>query len=486
MNAVGNDTIGNLLVDKPSGDLFLRSDVLLTQNLVMNNGDLWLYDSAAVAGYGGNIEIFGNTTFSNGTRIVTSNEDASRQHFVVWRNIQPGSNYSANIAYFSNAGTLVDRDLMISPELASCCIKVALTPGVYENPELRTNELTEDVITSTVVFYSQTGGTFDMTVNSDVTDAGTDFAQSGETVSGLIWREGYSSSYDEYAVSDLGSNSYFLDDYVVNSDTTYYFVLADEESDLIQGLILSMTAWLQGPYSSGAMTNALRTSELIPAAANDNAVYGGTTWNYDGPESVATPADLPGNAVDWVLIELRDAPTAADATASTTEKTVAGLILTDGSIVGTNGNPISIKGLDIQDNLYVVLRHRNHLDVMSAGNLTTNAQGEFEWDFTESNSAYGSNSLADLGNGEYGLIAGDVNADGFVSYVGTNNDKVAIYNAINGNQSISNFINGYSNSDINMNGVASYVGTNNDKVVLYNTIDGNSSISTFKSSNIPQ
>lgn len=421
MHAVGNDTIGFLIVDKPSGDLHLRSDILLTKNLIMSNGDLWLYDSSAVAGYGGNIEIYGTTSFAPGTRVITSNEDASRQYYLIWKNIQSGSNYVANLGYYSSLGTVVERDLTISPELASCCLKVALTPGVYENPELRTNEVTDDVITSTVQFYSATGGTFDLTINNDASDEGTDFAQAGENVSGLIWKDGASTSYDEKAVTDLGSSTYFLDDFAVSADTTYYYVLADEESDLIEGLILSMTAWLQGPYSSGAMSNALRTSELIPASAADNAVYGSGPWNYDGSESVATSADLPANAVDWVLIELRDAPTAADATASTTEKTVAGIILTDGSIVGTNGNPISIKGLDIQNNLYVVLRHRNHLDVMSAGNLTTNAQGEFFWDFTESNSAYGTNALADLGNGEHGMIAGDVSGDDEVSLIDRNN-----------------------------------------------------------------
>jgi|GEM_PF-3353695 len=486
MHAVGNDTIGYLFIDKPNGDLYLRSDVLLTKNLVMTSGDLWLYDSSAVAGYGGNIEIYGTTSFAPTTHIVTSNEDASRQHYLVWRNIQPGASYTANVAFFSSSGLVVDRELVISPELASCCLKVALTPGVYENPALRTNEITEDVITSTVKLYSATGGIFDLTISNDASDEGVDFAQTGETVSGLIWKDGASTSYDEKAVTDIGSSTYFLDDMEISADTTYYYVLADEESDLIQGLILSMTAWLQGPYSSGAMTNALRSSELIPASAADNAVYGSGPWNYDGAESVATSADLPANAVDWVLIELRDAPTAADATASTTEKTVAGIILTDGSIVGTNGNPISIKGLDIQNNLYVVLRHRNHLDVMSAGNLTTNAQGEFFWDFTESNSAFGTNALADLGNGEYGMIAGDVSGDGVVKFTGADNDKAAVYNAVNASVNLNNTITGYSMMDVNLDGIVKFTGANNDKAVIYNVIDASTNLNNTRSLSVPQ
>ena len=486
MHALGNDTIGNLTIDKPSGDVYLRSDVLLTKDLILTSGNLWLFDTTDVSSYGGNIELYGTLSYTPGTMIVTSNEDGSRQHYLAWKNVQQGTTYEMDLAYVNSQGELVDRTVKISTETIGCCVHVAVLPGVWENPETKQVYVLDDVAKSTLKLYSPDGGTVDVDLAYNSTyETGTDFADGTETVSGLYWKEGLSTAYEELTTSEL-TNSYLIEDVELGQDTIQYLVLADEESDLIQGLILSMTAWLQGPYSSGAMTNALRSSELIPTSAADNAVYGGTTWNYDGSEAVASPQDLPSNAVDWVLIELRDAPTAADATASTTAKTVAGIILTDGSIVGTNGNPISIKGVEIQDNLYVVLRHRNHLDVMSAGNLTTNANGEFEWDFTESNSAYGTNALADLGNGEYGLIAGDVNADGIVKFTGAANDKAVVYNALNASTNLNNTISGYSINDVNMDGIVKFTGSGNDKAVIYNVLDASTNLNNTRSLNVPQ
>ena len=48
---------------------------------------------------------------------------------------------------------------------------------------------------------------------------------------------------------------------------------------------------------------------------------------------------MPANAVDWVLVELRDTNSPANATMATRIARKAGIHLTsDGSIVGTNGS----------------------------------------------------------------------------------------------------------------------------------------------------
>lgn len=486
MFAVGNDTIGSLIVDKAQGDLMLRSDVLLTKDLTLISGNLWLFDTAAAPGFGGNIELYGTTQYAPGTMVVTTNADGSRQHYLAWKNVQPGSEYEVMLAYVNAQGELISRPVKVTAETVGCCVQVAILPGVWEDPETKQNYVLDDVATSTLKLYSLSGGEVDIDLgyNSGY-ETGTDFANGTEAVSGLYWKEGSSSSYEEMTTTEVNGR-YVVEGVNLAADTVQYIVLADEDSDLIEGLILSMTAWLQGPYSAGNMSTALRQNELIPAAANDPAVYGAGPWNYDGSESVASVQDLPADAVDWVLIELRDAASAADATASTTVKTVAGLIMNDGRIVGTNGNPLSIKGLNIQNNLYVVLRHRNHLDVMSAGNLTTNANGEFEWDFTGANSAYGNNALADLGNGEYGMIAGDVNGDGVVKFTGANNDKAIVYNAVNASINLNNTITGYSMMDVNLDGIVKFTGANNDKAIIYNVIDASTNLNNTRSVSVPQ
>ena len=62
--------------------------------------------------------------------------------------------------------------------------------------------------------------------------------------------------------------------------------------------VANVKAWLQGPYSSGAMTTSLNTAGYIPMSHP----YAVAPWNYGGTESVT---GIPAGVVDWVLVELR-------------------------------------------------------------------------------------------------------------------------------------------------------------------------------------
>ncbi len=76
------------------------------------------------------------------------------------------------------------------------------------------------------------------------------------------------------------------------------------------------------------------------------------------------------NVVDWVLVELRDAPSAAAATSATRIARQAAFILNDGSIVGLDGSSVLQFNNAINQQLFVIVNHRNHLGVLSANALT--------------------------------------------------------------------------------------------------------------------
>lgn len=120
---------------------------------------------------------------------------------------------------------------------------------------------------------------------------------------------------------------------------------------------------------------------------------------------------MPEGVVDWVLVELRQGSPAE----MTTVRRSAALLFSDGSVREAAGfTPMSFSGLANSD-YHVVIRHRNHIDVMSS-QATPFLGGVGLWDFRSTNArAHGTNAMAMLGENGFGLWAGDGTADGQVT-----------------------------------------------------------------------
>jgi hypothetical protein len=165
-------------------------------------------------------------------------------------------------------------------------------------------------------------------------------------------------------------------------------------------------------------------------------------WNYTGTESVTT---IPAGVVDWVLVEVRQATSPDLATSATILTKRAGFLKSDGAIVDLDGaSPLNIGRPTITGNLYVVVRHRNHLAIMSSTSPTLTGT-TYSYDFTTGlTQVYGGGTgykqigVAPL---KFGMIAGDVDHDGQV----ITND----YNSWASKFGITGL---YLTSDIDMNG----------------------------------
>jgi len=221
------------------------------------------------------------------------------------------------------------------------------------------------------------------------------------------------------------------------------------------GREIALTVILEGPFSGSGMTTGLNNLDFLPLAQP----YYTSPWNYSGTESVLNIPNT--NVVDWILIEFRDAPNAASATGTTIIGRQAALIMNDGTIVDMDG----ISNLDfpysLNDQLYLVIHHRNHLSIMSAYALTESG-GIFTYDFTTpSGQAYGAGAQKDLGGGNYGMFSGDANADGIVNDLDKTEWEYKAGEA------------GYLSEDLQLNGQAD----NQDKnEVWIHNIDQNSQI----------
>ena len=205
---------------------------------------------------------------------------------------------------------------------------------------------------------------------------------------------------------------------------------------------LDLKAFLEGPFQTSSMNADLSGLSSFPL----DQPYATTPWNYTGSESVLS---VPATVVDWVLIELRDAPNATAANASTAIARQAALIMQNGNIRALDGTSLPLFDVAINNQLFVVIYHRNHLPVMSSGALN-NIGGIYSYDFTTSmGQAFGANAQVDLGAGYFGLIAGDANADGQINLTDRTNERESKAG-----------LNGYFNGDLNLNGESNNVDKN--------------------------
>ncbi len=178
---------------------------------------------------------------------------------------------------------------------------------------------------------------------------------------------------------------------------------------VIHGIDLDVLLYLEGPYNVGTMNTSLKEGGEIPLSQPYNV----SPWFYSGSENVAT---IPDDVVDWVLVDLRDATSAAAATPATSIEKQAAFLLSNGSIVGLDGSSVLQFSATISIDPYVVVWHRNHLGVLSA-NSPIESGGVYTYDFsTDQNQAYGGGLGYKLINtGIFGMAAGDANADGSIN-----------------------------------------------------------------------
>ena len=185
--------------------------------------------------------------------------------------------------------------------------------------------------------------------------------------------------------------------------------------------------YLEGPYKNGSMSTSLNNNGFIPKSQPYNI----NPWNYGGNESVIA---VPKGVVDWLLVELRSS---TDASSIIARK--AAFLRSDGFVTALDGiSPLTF-GSSLSNSYYIVIKHRNHLAIMSSSPVAL-VNGSIKYDFTISeNQAYGQNSMIDLGNGTFGMYGGDSDGNGIIE----NSDIVDVSHKL--------FSSGYFEEDSDMN-----------------------------------
>ena len=194
-------------------------------------------------------------------------------------------------------------------------------------------------------------------------------------------------------------------------------------------VLVKSKIFLQGPYDSlsNSMITVLDTTGLIPLTS---------PYSQD-PRTVDS---IPSDIVDWVLVELRSSLIGGD-----TIGYKSAFLKNDGTIVGDDGINNNLIVDVPPGSYYIVIRHRNHVAVMSSDTLILNDNSSVPvtYDFTTGSAQFygGSSGSKQIETGVWGMMAGDANGNGQVQ----NNDSENYWKPDNGTA-------GYKNSDFNLNG----------------------------------
>ncbi len=200
---------------------------------------------------------------------------------------------------------------------------------------------------------------------------------------------------------------------------------------------VSLKVFLEGAMlmNMNAMRSSLSDNNLLP----NQQPYNIAPYNVSSPLNAP---NFPAGTVDWVLVEARSFSFIGGFTTEVVE-TQVGLLMSNGEIKSIDGVlPLRFTQIADGSSYYFVVRHRNHLDVMTAEPLTSTSQ-EVVYDFTTAETqAFGNEQLKATTNGVYTLFAGDYNHDGVIQT--TDYDEWRIDPSV---------LNAYKASDGNLDGV---------------------------------
>ncbi len=197
--------------------------------------------------------------------------------------------------------------------------------------------------------------------------------------------------------------------------------------------------FLQGRYRADidGMTTSLNDGGQIPLSSPYS-------------EAPRTVTSIPADATDWMLVQLRSTYNGA----VVSQQSI--FLQADGSLVEPDGLADDLGLVNITDgDYYVILRHRNHLAVMSTTAQALNRTNATLYDFSTSSAKfYGSGGSTSLGENVYGMWSGDINQDGQI----TTTDYTLWYNSARAGDS------GYQITDVNGDGQV----TTSDYTIWYN------------------
>jgi hypothetical protein len=262
-----------------------------------------------------------------------------------------------------------------------------------------------------------------------------------------------------------------LDACGLNADDTgtasdHFPLVADLQVPVLR-TSLTVRVVLQGPLvvTEGLMHDSLRQQGLVPlvepytdlgfwrAGASGEATTGAVLAN-NGPQA----------AVDWLMLELRDA-----ASPSAILATRCALLRRDGVVMMGSGD--TIIRFDHPPGIYHVgVRHRNHFGAMTAQPFVFGPM-PVSLDLRDPALPLFGNEAMRTVDGVRQLWTGNAVQDGELKYTGAGNDRDALLTRIGGVVPTA-VVQGYWLEDLDLDGRVKYTGSGNDRDIVLLNIGG--------------
>ncbi|WP_299627074.1 hypothetical protein [uncultured Tenacibaculum sp.] len=208
---------------------------------------------------------------------------------------------------------------------------------------------------------------------------------------------------------------------------------------------LALKVYLQGAFLN---PNTGEESLMRDDLRVLGGVYGSTTPYSDGATiSDAIKEDDAGSnsMVDWIWVELRD----ADDTSIVIDQK-SGVLQRDGDIVDVTDSNTPLSFDVPSDNYYIVIKHRNHLSIMTSSPISLSSNLTSLDLSSDTNMVLGgTNALVDMGSGIFAILSGDFDENGQIQNIDTN----AIIQLLG--------VSGYNKADLDMNGQVQNIDINN-------------------------
>lgn len=396
MEMIGSEIEGNVAENEGGGIYLNCGEMNLFESVVSNNssingGGVYFNDETFMGlNVFERVEISNNTASEKGGGIyfgrVYDNPELSQLTIVNNSAMVSGGGviyevYDWNTVYFNNSILWNNGDMQIIDDFG----KLSFTNSDIENGWTGEGNIDEDPR-----FIDPLNGDF-----------------------GISWNDYPNNNITRSPCIDAGDITTMMDpDNTIADIGAYYF---NQTIQMPEFALVQINVFLQGPFVSDNMQSSLNENDLIPLSQP----FDDSPWNYNGEESVSAIPST--NIIDWVFVEFRDAVNAVSANGSTIIQQQAAFLMEDGKVVGLDGESLLQLESDINHNLFIVIRHRNHIAVMSADPVES-LNNVYTYDFT--NNPLGifesDQSIANLGSGKWGMLASDANGNGQIDNV----DKV--------------------------------------------------------------
>lgn len=328
--------------------------------------------------------------------------------------LQPETEYFVAIFEFNNGG--IERVFKIGDPLRGSRLTLALEPDTAASNAA----LSVEGVSSLSLSWDNGNGANRLvlvkaaSVVDESPEDGIAYAANASFGSGSELGTGnfvvYNGNGTQVTITELNQNTrYYIQVFEFNGTggASNYRLTDAPTANQHTWLRLQLTAQLEGPYNQVSSKMLTNLTGIIPR----EHPYSGAPWNFTAYDSIQ---NLPaGNLVDWVLIEIRVAGSAAAATNATVKGRVLAFLDEDGNLVDTAGNTNGVVvPTDSNGNFYAAIYHRTHIPVMSSAmpsDPVDQVNGAFTHDLTSSiGQAYGTDALIQVKSGVWALYAGRV------------------------------------------------------------------------------